>query len=307
MRALLVVNPRATTTTARSRDVLLGALAADLKVEVALTEHRGHAVELAREARWDGMDAVVALGGDGTVNEVVNGLLAAGVPGAPALGVVPGGSTNVFARAVGLPGDPMAAAGQILDALRAGRRRRIGLGRADERWFTFCAGLGLDAEVVHEVERAREAGRVATPALYLACAVRHFFLHAERRRPGLVLEEPTRPPQPGLHLALVGNVAPWTYLGSRRVDPWPQASFDTGLDLFALRRLGTLTTLRHVRQLLAGRGRVPRGRHVLSRHDVDRFTVRSSRPVTLQVDGDVVGQRSSVDFTAVPHALDVLV
>ena len=89
---------------------------------------------------------MVALGGDGTVNEVVNGILSEGVrPGLPDLAVVPGGSTNVFARALGMPASAVEATGQILEALREGRSRRVGLGKADERWFTFCAGLGIDA------------------------------------------------------------------------------------------------------------------------------------------------------------------
>ncbi|GAA2927256.1 hypothetical protein GCM10020221_24030 [Streptomyces thioluteus] len=162
MRALLVVNPSATTTSARTRDVLVHALASDLKLEVATTEYRGHARDLARAAAESGnTELVVALGGDGTVNEVVNGLLHRGPDpeGLPRLAVVPGGSTNVFARALGLPNEPVEATGALLDALRDGTGRTIGLGHAggtpgteDEgapgRWFTFCAGFGFDAGVV---------------------------------------------------------------------------------------------------------------------------------------------------------------
>ena len=71
---------------------------------------------------------------------------------------MPGGSTNVFARALGMPNDPVEATGQLLDALREGRRRTVGLGTADGRWFTFCAGMGLDAEVVGAVEKRRQKG-----------------------------------------------------------------------------------------------------------------------------------------------------
>src|SRR5215207_3091026 len=129
MRALLVVNPNATTTNARSRDVLARALRSEMDLEVANTRRRGHAAELARQASANGIDVLVALGGDGTVNEVVNGLLADGPgPHVPALAVVPGGSTNVFARAVGLPRDPIEATGVLLEALREKRTRSIGLG-----------------------------------------------------------------------------------------------------------------------------------------------------------------------------------
>src|SRR4051794_12390424 len=166
MRALLVVNPTATTTSARTRDVLAHALASDLKLEVAATEYRGHARDLGRQAAESGeIELVVALGGDGTVNEVVNGLLHGGPDPErlPRLAVVPGGSTNVFARALGLPNDAVEATGALLDALRRRSERTVGLGIAgggapgteDEavpgRWFTFCAGLGFDAGVIGRV------------------------------------------------------------------------------------------------------------------------------------------------------------
>src|SRR5262245_45829387 len=136
MRAILVVNPKATTTSERRRDVLVRALRSEVDLVVEYTRRRGHAAELGRRARAEGYDVVVTLGGDGTANEVINGLLHEGVgPDTPALAVVPGGSTNVFARALGLPRDTIEGAGVILDALHAGRVRSIGLGRADGRYF----------------------------------------------------------------------------------------------------------------------------------------------------------------------------
>ena len=134
MRALLVVNPAATTTSARTRDVLIHALASEMKLEAVTTEYRGHARDLGRQAAEgkDDIELVVALGGDGTVNEVVNGLLHHGPDPdrLPRLAVVPGGSTNVFARALGLPNDAVEATGVLLDALRESRERTVGLGMA---------------------------------------------------------------------------------------------------------------------------------------------------------------------------------
>src|SRR5262245_41485811 len=159
MRALLVVNHKATTTSGRVRDVLVQALRSQVDLRVVHTERRAHAAALAAQAAAERLDVVVALGGDGTVNEVVNGLLTRGVrPDGPALAVVPGGSTNVFARSLGLPADWVEATGVLLEALRSKRTRSIGLGRADERYFTFFAGLGLDAEVISRVEHARHKG-----------------------------------------------------------------------------------------------------------------------------------------------------
>jgi len=134
VRALLVANPSATTTTAAGRDVIAHALASELKLEVMAPRYRGHAAELAARAASEGVDLVVVLGGDGTVNEALNGLLVDGPSDrVPALGVVPGGAANVFARALGAPRDPLEATHQLLEALAAGRSRTVGLGRADER------------------------------------------------------------------------------------------------------------------------------------------------------------------------------
>ena len=315
MRGLLVVNPKATATTTRTREVLVRALGSDLKLDVAETTRRGHARDLARQATDDGLDVVVALGGDGTVNEVVNGLLAHGPgPDVPSLAVVPGGSTNVFTRTLGLSQEPVEATGEILDALRTGSRRIVGLGRLSDpqedvadRWFTFCAGFGLDAEVVREVEVRRHKGRRSTPRLYVSTAVQHYFTGTDRRHPAITLRPPGEEAVEGIFLAIVSNSAPWTYLGRRPILPTPLAEFDAGLDVFALRKLRTATTLRAVRQILAGRGKVPHGKHTLTRHDLPGFSLDASRPLAVQVDGEYIGERESLHLQAVPRALSVIV
>jgi diacylglycerol kinase family enzyme len=303
VRALLVVNPTATATTPRTREVLASALASEVKLDIAVTRARGHAAELAAQARVDGLDAVVALGGDGTVNEVVNGLLGDGPqPDGPALGVVPGGSTNVFARALGLPASAVDATSVLLESLAQDRRRRIGLGRAGGRLFTFCAGFGLDAATVRRVEARRAEGARATPGLFVGEGVRAFL--RARRDPGLVVERPGAEPE-RVGLALVCNTDPWTYLGSRAVRACPDASFEAGLDLFALRRLTLSATLRTLHQIL-GDGARP-SRRVLQVHDADVLRLTAPVPTPLEVDGDDLGDRTEVTVTSVPDALDVLV
>lgn len=309
MRGLLVVNPKATTTTLRGRDVLVSALGDTLKLDCAETTHRDHAIELGRHAMAEGYGTVLVLGGDGTVNEVVNGLLAAGPsPDVPALAIVPGGSTNVFARALGLPSSPMEATGQLLEALRAGRSTRVGLGRADDRWFTFCAGLGLDAAAVARVEERRAKGKRSTPGLYVRSTVNRFFFGTNRRTAPLLLSVPTAAapePEP-IFVGLVCNTSPWTYLGDRRIEPCPAASFETGLDVMALRRLGLFTTLRASRRMLTGTA--PRGRSVTLLHDLAEFTISTTEGAQpFQVDGDALGERESVTFRSVPGALRVIV
>jgi diacylglycerol kinase family enzyme len=248
---------------------------------------------------------VVALGGDGTVNEVVNGLLTDGArEGLPLLAVVPGGSTNVFARMLGLPQDPVEATGEVLDGLRSGRSRAVGLGRAGDRWFTFNAGFGFDAEVVRRIERRRQAGESLSHSRYVRRAVRHFFKY-DRRHPAIALERPGEEPETGLYYVLVANAAPWTYLHDRPINLAPEASFDTGLDVFAPRTMRTVATLRYTAQA-ARRGSGPRGRRLLRLHDVGEFTLRAARPMALQTDGDYLGEMEEVRLVAVPAALRVV-
>jgi diacylglycerol kinase family enzyme len=305
MRALLVVNPKASTTSERTRDVLAHALASEVKLDVVETNHRNHATELATQAVHDGLDVVVALGGDGTVNEVVNGLLHEGPqPGLPALAVVPAGRTNVFTRALGLPNSPVEATGVLLQALLEDRRRTIGLGRADGRWFTFNAGLGVDAGAVRRVEKARAKGRTATQPLYIRSALKEFFLGTQRRTELVLTREGAEPIE--LALALICNADPWTYLADRPVRPCPDATFDTGLDVMGLTRTHTIPTLRTLAQILAKDGH-PHGKRVVTLHDVPELTLTASSPLPFQVDGDLVGDRESVHLVSVPAALDVMV
>ncbi|NEK85269.1 diacylglycerol kinase family lipid kinase [Blastococcus saxobsidens] len=340
MRALVVVNPAATTTSAKMRDVLVGALTSELKVEVVHTAHRGHARELGARAAADGVDLVIAVGGDGTVNEVVNGLLTDGpAPGLPALAVVPGGSTNVFSRALGRSRDPIEATAEIIDSLRAGRTRMISLGSitatgtstaavtgvapgsAEEvaehdardhdggwtapRYFVFAAGFGFDADVIARVEAHRAQGRRSTGALYVRQATHAFFFGRDRRRPAMTLRIPGEPDVAGLFLCLISNVSPWTYLGARAVNPTPDASFETGLDVFALGRTSTVRMLRALRQTMT---REPdlRGRGLHRRHDLAELTLDAVRPQGWQVDGEHLGTATGVRIRNVPNALRVV-
>jgi diacylglycerol kinase family enzyme len=303
--ALLVVNPQATATTAAGRDVLAHALASDVKLEVLETSYRGHAADAAAQAVADGVDLVVAHGGDGTVNEVVNGLMRAGNDGAhaPTLGVVPGGSANVFARALGLPRDPVEATHRLLRAIETGSSRRVGLGRVDDRWFTFNAGIGWDAEVVAAVDSRRR--KQASPVLYMRTAVGHYAKEA-LRGPELTVELPGEDPVTGVRLAFVCNTDPWTYIGSRPLRLIPTCSFDRDLGLFALRSLRPPTVLRHLGQVLRNVDE-PTGKNLVLRDDVSHIRVTSARPVRVQVDGDLLGERRSVNFMSVPAALRVAV
>ncbi|WP_181773026.1 diacylglycerol/lipid kinase family protein [Amycolatopsis pittospori] len=308
MRAILIVNPQATSTTAGGRDVLAHALASQVKLDVVETDYRGHAMAVARSAARDGIDLVVAHGGDGTVNEVVNGLLAdadgdpAEIGDVPMLGVVPGGSANVFARALGIAHDPVEATHQLLNAIENDRSRTVGLGLADGHWFTFNAGMGWDADVVGRVAKRR--GKQTTAGLYLRAAVAS-HMRPPLGRPPLTVRIPGEEPTEVL-TAFVSNTDPWSYLGDRPVHLNPGSSFDTGLGLFALSGLRLPTVFKHVRQALLTKSN-QRGRRLLRHDDLPMIRIDAAEPVNFQVDGDLVGQRKRVEFFSVPGALTVTV
>lgn len=307
MRAMLIVNPHATSTTARRRDLLAHALGDQVKLTVEPTATRGHATELAAKAVEAGCDLVVVHGGDGTVNEAVNGIMSrARGSQAPMLAVVPGGSTNVFARAVGIDPDPTKATEQILEALQEHHDPlTVSLGLADDRYFTFNAGLGLDAEVVKAVDDMRGTGKSISNTMHVREAIRAWRA-SDRSTPRLTLQLPDRDPVPGAHLVFVSNLDPWTYLESRPVRTNPGTTANGGLGVFAVTSLRLPTVLRLGRQLLSRGTRGPHSRRLIRADSLTWATVTCSEPVGLQVDGDYLGLRDRVTFTSVPEALRVI-
>jgi diacylglycerol kinase family enzyme len=318
VRGLLIVNPQATTTTGNSADLAIRSLAGLVDLDVEHTRYRGHAHELAATARGE---LVIVLGGDGAINEAVNGIMGrpaetagqgtagqgtAGEGTPPLLAVIPGGGGNVFAQALGLPLDAVAAIAKIKEVLEAGRYRTIGLGLAGDRYFTFSAGLGMDAEVVREVERLRASGRRETAALFAWAILRQYASGTDRRTPALTLERDGQPATPDLFMTAITNSSPWTYVHGRAVLPVPDPDFNSGLDVLALRKLRATTILSAVGQMLLIRSRSPRGRHVLTVTGQQALTVRSVRPIAFQVDGDYLGETEAVKFHFVPHALRVV-
>ncbi|MFD4366332.1 diacylglycerol/lipid kinase family protein [Rhodococcus sp. NPDC058521] len=313
MRALLIVNPNATSTTPAGRDLLAHALSSRVRLEVAHTTHRGHAAELARQACDDGMGLIIVHGGDGTVNEVVNGLLGTPHPDSmravrvgpiPPIAVVPGGSANVFARSLGIAPDPVDATNQLIDLLSFRRKRTIGLAHCDNRWFTFNAGLGWDAQVCEAVDAHRTDGKPASPARYVRAAVRSFF-RTKGAEPTLRVEILGHEPVEGVHYCFVSNSSPWTFFDKREVHTNPGTSFDSGLGVFAMQTTSLIATLRVTRQLLV-RGAKPSAKKLFRVDDVPRIRVTATTPIGLQMDGDYIGLRSEAEFVFVPNALDVV-
>ena len=312
MRAVLIVNPNATSTTPAGRDLVAHALESRVGLVVTHTDHRGHAIEIAEAAKRDGTDVIIVHGGDGTVNEVVNGLL--GKPGPdrpaadtlPAVAVVPGGSANVFARALGISPDPIEATNQLIDLLGAhrGAWRRIGLMDCVERWAVFTAGMGVDGDVVAAVEAQRAKGRKVTAGRYIRIAVRE-MLGSVRDEPLLTVHLPDREPVPGVHFAFVSNASPWTYANARPVWTNPDTTFETGLGVFAVTTTNVAANLLVVRRMLSKKARI-KGKHLIREDNLPWVRITSAEPIACQVDGDFLGMRDDMTFTAVPQALAVV-
>lgn len=306
---MMVVNPQATTTSPRVTDVIIRALSHDYDLEVTVTNHRGHAFALGEYAIEEGIPLVFTLGGDGVINEVINGLLSHG-PHDVVVAPIPGGSGNVFARALGLPTDPVEATGAILECLRDNSLTHINVGhvhaiRPDgselDRYFVANAGLGLDARIIAAMEKARSAGQKASPQRYLATTIREFFRHNRESAPSLEITRPGSTPVSNISVALIQNSSPWTFFGSWALDPNPGASFFTGLDVFMVRRLNVIATVGAATKIITrARGGTRRNSYT-AWHDQREFTAQSELPVPLQIDGEGLGEVSAAHFSSRRH------
>jgi diacylglycerol kinase family enzyme len=275
----LIVNPfasRVSEERVRSIEQALG------DVETLLTERRGHATELAREARGE---AIYVYGGDGVVNEVLNGL-ERDVP----VAIVPGGHTNVLARTLGVSRRP----------LEVGRPRRISLGRVNGRRFAFSAGIGVDSDAVRRLDtivRNREGRRPGDIAYARVVAM----LLLRGYEPRLEIEGLGR-----AAIALVSNSSVFTYAGPRAIRFLARASLELGLDLAAPELISPRTLPRLLARIAAGRG-LEGARGVLAGHDLDRLVIRCGEPLPLEVDGEDLGDVTEAVFEAERDAISVLV
>jgi diacylglycerol kinase family enzyme len=301
MRAILLFNPNATATDRHVRDVIASALASELKLDIYPTKQRGHATHLAAGAVHEGIDVIFTLGGDGTANEVIQAI--AGTP--VRLGTIPGGSTNVLARNLGLPNEPIEATATLLERLLSETTSVVGLGRANGRYFAVSAGFGLDAAIVRLVERRYRLKRAVRQLSFVWCGLQEFFLGYDRTILPITLELPGEAPRAGYGLAIVANTSPYAYLRSRPLLIHPDASFERRIDLLGIRTLRARTILRILGQVLTTAGHV-RSRTVDYLRDLGEITLRSSVPLALQLDGDYAGEWQEVRIDAVPEALTVI-
>jgi diacylglycerol kinase family enzyme len=302
MRLLLIVNTSASFVTARARVVIHKALSADHEVVLKETNRRGHAARLAQGAAADGLDAAIVLGGDGTLNEAANGLAGSST----ALGVLPGGSTNVFARTIGIANDPIEATSQLLSALAVGSIRNIGLGRANGRYFLFHAGVGFDAAVVRRVEELASLKRYFGPALFVVATLTTWAKAYDRRRPAFSLRAGETMIDDG-YLSVCLNSDPYTFLGSRPLHLAPGTTADGDLSVATFESLALRTMLPALASALGRGDRAPRLRRVSVIRGVQSATVKGYRPVPYQLDGDFVGESEQIELSWGAGVLRVVV
>jgi YegS/Rv2252/BmrU family lipid kinase len=301
-RLLLVSNAQAYRVTTYQRGVIARALSAEFKVEEIQTTSQGHAIGVAREAAADGIEIVAAMGGDGTVNEVANGL--AGTDSA--LAIIPAGMANVFARSLRIPNDPIEATGWLIENAEA-VPRTVPLGRVNGRYFTVSCGVGFDAAVVREVERRQRAKRRGGEWFFVRTGVRMFLRGFDRRTPRVRLSWGPGPDQrrDDLFLVIVQNTSPYTFLRHREMRLCPGATLDDHLEGFALDTMRTSATLRVVVSAF-GSGRHVRQRHVVYVKAQRAFEIGCDEPMPVQVDGEFIGEHAGLSLESVPAALNVL-
>jgi diacylglycerol kinase family enzyme len=302
-RMLIIVNPYATTMSDRLKHLVVYALQGRFDVEAVDTQRKGHAIELCRDAAAEGFDVVVAFGGDGTVNEAANGLAGSRTP----LTCLPGGSNNVFAKMLGIPNDVVDATENLLDLADRWQARSVDLGRVNGRWFTFAAGMGLDASVVERVDRHPQLKERFGAWYFTEAAVLTFLRRYVVSPPKLEVE--VGGDRLGGVSAFFQNGEPYTYFKSRPINLVEGARLDSGdLAGAVLKRARPYDVPTIGFRALSGAARIARHRGVATFAGARTATVRSvdGRPVPLQVDGDHVGDDTVAELSIAGGALRVV-
>jgi len=309
-RMLIIVNPYATTVSDRLRNLVVYALQGRFDVEAVSTEAQNHATEIGREARDGGYDVVVAFGGDGTLNEVANGLAGTDLP----VAMLPGGSTNVVCRTLGIPNDVVDATEHLLSLVDDWQPRKIDLGKVNERHFVFACGAGIDATVVRRVDENPKLKAKAGPYYYSWSGISGFYRRYLVNAVKMRVEVEGAEPVDGV-TAIAQNSDPLTYFASRPIRVCEGIAIDDGtLSMGVLKRAAQRDMPTLISRLLSGKRSAADHRQVTHFDDVASATVTTlstgkddtPKPFPLQVDGDYIGDRTRIELRAVPGALTIV-
>jgi len=303
MRLLLIVNPAASSMTPRHRVKIQRELGHHHRLEVAETTSRGHATRLARAAARDGVEVVVVAGGDGTLNEAADGL--AGTE--TALAPLPAGSTNVFARSIGMSNRIDPAIEELLASIEARAFRRVGLGNGNGRHFLFHLGAGFDAEVIEQVERHSRLKRRFAHPMFAVAAFTTFFRGYDREHPQYSVEVNDGEAVADGFFAIVSNATPYAFFGPRPLRVSRAAGLERKLALTLFRRLEPGVLISAALSAMVRGRRIQRQRDIVQLADVDRLTLTALHgPFPWQVDGDYLGEVERLEITYVPDALTLV-
>ncbi len=309
-RMLIIVNPYATTVSNRLKNLVVYALQGRYEVETVDTEAQNHATEIGREVRDHGYDVVVAFGGDGTLNEVVNGLAGTDVP----VSVLPGGSTNVVCRTLGIPNDVVDATEHLLALADEWAPRKIDLGRVDGRHFVFSCGAGIDATVVKRVDAHPRMKSMAGPYYFSWAAISAFYRQYLVNPVRLRVQTGGGESAEGV-TALAQNSDPFTYFASRPVRVCEDIAIDDGtLALGVLQRAAQRDMPTLIARLFSAERPAARHRRIEHFSGIVEATVASisetkdgiPRPFPVQVDGDYIGEKTEMTLRAEPGALTIV-
>jgi diacylglycerol kinase family enzyme len=308
-RMLIIVNPYASTVSDRLKNLVVYALQGRYDVEAVVTESRDHATEIGTAARDDGYDIVVAFGGDGTLNEVANGLAGTDIP----VSVLPGGSTNVVCRTLGIPNDVVDATEHLLSLADDFRPRRVDLGRMNGRRFVFACGIGLDATVVNQVD-SHPRLKARAKHYYFTWAALSGFYRQYLRNPVRVLVESSGRTIEGV-TAIAQNSEPFTYFSKWPLHVCENVELDDGkLSLAVLQRASQLDVPTIVTRVFSERLPASRHRQIEHLEDVTEARISSLsrdergelRPFPVQVDGDFIGEMTEAEIRIEPQALSIV-
>ena len=297
MRILLIVNSFASSVTPRNTVLVHEHLAKHHDVQVVETNERGHATRFAQDAVARGLDAVVGFGGDGTLNEIATGLAGSDT----ALAMLPGGSTNVFVRTLGIANDPMVALTQLMAGIDRNEIERVSLGQANGRYFTFHAGIGYDAAVVEQVERRSSLKRVVGQPLFAYSALHSWFKSYDRKYPHFTMNIDGRAIPNGF-FSVVLNTNPYTFVGKHPIHLSSAASLEKKLVVVTFRKMTTPLMLKTLYSALR-RGGLETSSGIDIATDVEHVKFEFPAPFPYQLDGDYLGDTTSIDIKHCPEAL----
>ena len=297
MRILLIVNSFASSVTPRNTVLVHEHLSKHHDVQVVETNERGHATRFAQDAAARGLDAVVGFGGDGTLNEIATGLAGSDT----ALAMLPGGSTNVFVRTLGIANDPMVALTQLMAGIDRNEIERVSLGQANGRYFTFHAGIGYDAAVVEQVERRSSLKRVVGQPLFAYSALHSWFKSYDRKYPHFTMNIDGRAIPNGF-FSVVLNTNPYTFVGKHPIHLSSAASLEKKLVVVTFRKMTTPLMLKTLYSALR-RGGLETSSGIDIATDVEHVKIEFPAPFPYQLDGDYLGDTTSIDIKHCPEAL----